>query len=155
MKNKLISIILIIFPSVIGFSSYLITSKNMDLYTTITKPPLSPPPMVFMIAWTILYILMGIAVAMYFSKRDKANITAGMISFFVQLALNFVWSIIFFNQRNFLLALVCLIALWLVVIYMTTEYLKVSRWAGILSIPYICWLSFAAYLNLAVYLMNV
>lgn len=154
MKNKLISIFLLIFPSIIGFSSFLLTRKNIEIYGTLQKPPLSPPAAVFSIAWTILYILMGVAAMLVYLKMDGSSKAYGLILFFVQLVFNFVWSIIFFNQKSYLFAFIWLMALWVLVIMMTMEYLKVSKLACALSIPYILWLTFAAYLNFSVYLLN-
>lgn len=152
LKRFLTSLLL---PLAVGGLSALITGKNMDLYSTIATPVLSPPSWVFPVVWTILYTLMGISLYIVrssgVSKYDKQN---ALIFFFVQLFLNFIWSPIFFNKQYFLLASVVLLVLWCFSLLMVIAFYRISKVAGILQIPYIIWLTFAGYLNLAIYLLN-
>lgn len=154
-RSKLVKILLIVLPMLVGLGSWYISKDGLLIYNAMQKPPLSPPGMVFSIAWTILYLLMGIASAIVYTNKDKIQErNLGLTLHFIQLILNFFWSIIFFNLGNYVFALIWLILLWLAVLAMISAYKKVSQTAYILNIPYICWLTFAAYLNLAVAILN-
>lgn len=154
-RSKLVKILLIVLPMLVGLGSWYISKDGLLIYNAMQKPPLSPPGMVFSIAWTILYLLMGIASAIVYTNENKVQErNLGLTLHFIQLILNFFWSIIFFNLGNYVFALIWLILLWLAVLAMISAYKKVSQTAYILNIPYICWLTFAAYLNLAVAIMN-
>lgn len=143
-------------PLAVGLVSALLTRGNMDIYSSLTKPPLAPPAWLFPIAWTILYALMGVSSAMVYLAREKAPAEArrGLLYYGISLAVNFFWSIIFFNMRSFILAFIWLILLLYLVAKTVLSYAKVERMAAYLQIPYIVWLLFAGYLNLAVYLLN-
>lgn len=152
LKRFLISIAI---PLIVGGISALITSENMNLYSRIETPPLSPPGWIFPVVWTILYTLMG--VSFYLVWNSNAAIFEKKQAFWVyaiQLFLNFIWSPIFFNMRAYLIAFIVLLALWGFVLAMIIKFYKISKLAGILQIPYLIWLTFAGYLNLAIYLLN-
>ena len=152
LKRFLISIAI---PLIVGGLSALITSENMNLYSRIETPLLSPPGWVFPVVWTILYTLMG--VSFYLVWNSNATIFEKKQAFWVyaiQLFLNFIWSPIFFNMRAYLIAFIVLLALWGFVLAMIIKFYKISKLAGILQIPYLIWLTFAGYLNLAIYLLN-
>ena len=136
-----------------GLSAFL-TRGNMDLYATINTPALSPPAILFPIVWTILYILMGISAAAIFEKKDTHDVSGALKTYALQLAVNFFWSIIFFNMRAYLFAFVWLIVLLLLVIIMIVQFYRIRRWAAYLQIPYALWLTFAAYLSLMIYILN-
>ncbi|MBR5561615.1 MAG: tryptophan-rich sensory protein [Clostridia bacterium] len=152
-KNYIISIVIAL---AVGSISALLTSDNMDLYSEITKPPLAPPSILFPIVWTVLFVLMGISAAIiYGEKRNKSDeVKAALTVYAVNLFLNFFWSIIFFNMRAFLFSFIWLVALWIVIIVMIIKFYKIRPVAGILQIPYLLWVTFAGYLNLAIYLLN-
>ena len=153
-RSMLIKALLIVLPILIGFASSILTRESMIIYGTLDKPPLSPPSIVFPIAWTILYLLMGIASALVYGSKASSDRVIGLILHFVQLIFNFFWSIIFFNQKNYLMAFIWLILLWLIVLSMIMYYKKVNNVASIMNMPYLVWLTFAGYLNLMVYIMN-
>lgn len=154
-KRNFINILLVIAPLLIGICSSILTRDMMVEYGTLSKPPLSPPTIVFPIAWTILYLLMGIASAIIYSKEEYSNNrSTGLTLHVVQLILNFFWSIIFFNMGQYYFAFIWLVILWLVVFSMMMNYKKISQTAFFLNVPYIVWLTFAGYLNLAVAIMN-
>lgn len=157
MKNrKIVNVLLIISPILVGLASSILTSEMMKKYGEINKPALSPPTILFPVVWTILYLLMGIGAALVYTNdsNNKENKNLGLIFHFIQLVLNFFWSIIFFKAQKYLMAFIWLILLWLSVMSMLQNYKKVSRTAYLLNIPYIVWLTFAGYLNLAVYILN-
>lgn len=152
LKRFLISIAI---PLIVGGTSALITSASMDLYSQIVRPPLSPPGWLFPVVWTILYTLMGISLYLVWNSGagydQKRN---AYIFFAIQLFLNFIWSPIFFGRRQFLLAFAVLVLLWIFTIGMILSFYKISKPAGLLQIPYLLWLTFAGYLNFAIYLLN-
>ncbi len=140
----------------VGGLSALLTSGSMDIYSDIVRPPLSPPSILFPIVWTILYILMGIGAAIVYQKKDEQPqaVREALIVYAINLFLNFFWSIIFFNIRAYLFAFVWLLALWAVILIMIVKFKKVSPLAAYLQIPYLLWVTFAGYLNLAIYILN-
>ena len=127
----------------------------MELYrTAIIKPPLSPPGIVFPIVWSILFALMGVGAArIYLSPASNARSRALGI-FLLQLAFNFFWSIIFFNLQNFGLALLWLAVLWVLILWMIKRFHKIDPLSAWLQIPYLLWVTFAAYLNFGVWRLN-
>ncbi len=139
----------------VGGLSALLTAGNMDLYSEIVRPPLAPPPWLFPVVWTILYILMGISSAMIFtSDASKRDINNSLTVYGINLFLNFFWSIIFFNMRAYLFAFIWLIALWVTILLMIIKFVKIKPVAGYLQIPYLLWVTFAGYLTLAIYILN-
>ena len=117
-------------------------------------PPLSPPPWVFPVVWTLLFALMGIGAARIWMRQPSRGRTRALELFAVQLGFNFFWSIIFFNFQQFGLALLWLLILWALIVWMILAFRRVDRPAALLQIPYLLWVSFAAYLNLGVWLLN-
>lgn len=146
----------IIIALAVGGLSALLTSGNMDLYSEITKPPLAPPSVLFPIVWTILYILMGIGAALIYGEKDSKpeDVKRALAVYGINLFLNFFWSIIFFNMRAFLFSFIWLVALWIVIVVMIIKFYRIKPVAGIIQIPYFLWVTFAGYLNLAIYLLN-
>lgn len=154
-RKYLINIALILTPLLIGIASTILTKDMMVEYGSFNKPPFSPPTILFPIAWTILYLLMGIGSAMIYSKEEYSDYRSiGLTLHMAQLILNFFWSIIFFNMGKYYFAFVWLVILWLVVFSMIMNYRKISKTAFLLNVPYIVWLTFAGYLNLAVAILN-
>lgn len=153
-RSKTVKVLLIVLPILVGYASSILTREMIEHYDVLNKPPLSPNSMVFPIVWSILYLLMGIAAALVYSSNDSESRTMGLIFHFIQLVFNFFWSIIFFNLKSYLVAFIWLILMWLTVFSMIMNYRRVSTVATILNIPYICWLTFAGYLNLMVYILN-
>ena len=135
----------------IGALSAFLTRNNMNIFDTVTKPPLAPPAWAFPVVWSVLYILMGIGAARVYLREPQ---TDALTVFAINLALNFFWSIIFFNLRAFGFAFIWLLLLLAVVIIMTVKFFRVEKLAGYLQIPYIIWLILAGYLNLFIFLAN-
>lgn len=152
LKRFLISIAI---PLVVGGLSAFITRGNMDLYSQINQPPLAPSGWLFPVVWSVLYILMGISLYLVWNGNAAYNEKRRAYIFFgIQLLLNFIWSPIFFGMRQFLLAFVVLILMWIFTLGMILSFYKISKPAGFLQIPYLLWLTFAGYLNFAIYLLN-
>lgn len=144
-------------PLGIGALSALLTMGSFKgFYSTITTPPLNPPSILFPIVWTILYLLMGISsYLVYVSYASKATKRSALEIYFFQLLVNFVWPIIFFNYRLFLVAFVWILLLIFLVVFMIIRFFKASKTAALLQIPYLLWITFASYLNLAIFILNI
>ena len=121
---------------------------------SIVQPPLSPPGWVFPVVWTLLFALMGIGAARIYLSPPSSQRSLGLNLFIAQLAVNFFWSPIFFNLQAFGFAFFWLLLLLGLVLIMTLIFRKVDPLAAKLQIPYLIWLSFAAYLNLGVWYLT-
>ncbi len=139
----------------VGGASALLTKKGMELYQAqAAKPALSPPPVVFPIVWSVLYALMGVSMARIVLSAGSEERSDGIQVYLLQLAVNFTWSIIFFNLRAYGGALIVLLLLLALVIWMILRFRRVEKPAAYLQIPYVLWLAFAAWLNAGVWLLN-
>ena len=140
----------------VGILSALLTKGNMDIYDTVVTPKPQPPSALFPIVWTALYILMGIGAGELYKRRgmQQEATREGLFFFALQLIVNFLWSILFFNAMQYLLCVLVLIILLVLVILMTVKFYKVRPFTAILQIPYIVWLAFALYLNVGIVLLN-
>ena len=138
-----------------GLLAGLFTRQSTEIYSqTITKPPLSPPALVFPIVWTILYALMGISAARIRLSPSSPSQQRATNLYLIQLVVNFFWPLFFFNLQAFGFSFAWLILLWaLVVLLIFTSY-KVDPVAAWLLVPYLIWLTFAAYLNAGVWVLN-
>lgn len=141
----------LVLPLLVGGIVGFIISKFIQ-YDNLNKPFLSPPQLAFPIVWTILYILMGISFGIL-SEKNLLDSKSKFLYYF-QLLINALWSIFFFVFEWRLFAFIWIILLDIVVILMTINFYKKNKLAGILQIPYIIWILFATYLNLAFYLLN-
>lgn len=148
-------IIAVLIPLLTGGLSALISKNGFKDFQNMNQPPLSPPAWLFPVAWTILYILMGIASYLVFtSKSDTAEKKNAFIFYGVQLFFNFLWSPIFFVTKQYLFAFVWLLVMWGLIIITTLKFYKSDRRAGFLLLPYLLWVTFAGYLNFGVFLLN-
>lgn len=156
MKTAKIYVLSIIIPLAVGGLAAFLTRGNMMIYDDIAKPPLAPPAILFPIVWTLLYILMGISCARIYLKKTvmKEEVSSALIVYAVQLGFNFFWSLIFFNLRAFLFAFWWLLALWMLIIIMLLKFRRIDGAAAAINIPYLFWVTFAGYLNLAIYIIN-
>lgn len=140
----------------VGGLSALLTSGNMDIYSRIEQPPLAPPPILFPIVWTILYVLMGISAAMIYEEKDRKpdEVRNALTVYGISLFFNFFWSIIFFNMQAYLFAFIWLVVLWALILLTIIKYYRIRPIAAYLQIPYLLWVTFAGYLNFAIYILN-
>lgn len=151
---KNIAFWIIVTEAVGAFSGWL-SRDGAQLYAQqIEKPPFSPPGIVFPIAWTILYALMGYGASVIDRSPAGEVRTRALTVYLVQLGFNFFWSLIFFNLQWYGFAFLCLAALWALVFVMIRRFGKVDVWAARLQWPYLAWLTFAGYLNLGVWMLN-
>ena len=145
----------ILFTEAVGALSGWLSREGTKLYqAAIVQPPLSPPGIVFPIVWTILFALMGISAARVYRSPASSARSQALLRYALQLVFNFFWSIIFFNFQRFGLAFLWLIALWVLILRMILSFRKVDPLAAWLQLPYLLWVTFAAYLNLGVWFLN-
>ena len=148
-------VVAILLTEAVGGLSSLLTQKGVDVYnSSVVKPPLSPPPTVFPIVWGILYALMGAGAARVWMAEPSKERSTGLRLYAVQLAFNFVWSLLFFNGQYFGFAFLWLVVLLALIVAMTLNFKDVDRPAAYMQIPYLLWVFFAGYLNLGVWLLN-
>ena len=150
---------LILLPSIVGLASTLITGSAMMAFGKLNQPPLAPPAWLFPVAWTILYILMGVALYLVYrlnpkTKDEQRLQTAELIVYFVQLFFNFMWTILFFGLELRWFAFGWLMVMWLMIlalIWMCAKNCKAAAWC---LVPYILWCTFASYLNIMIAILN-
>lgn len=130
-------------------------SGGMGSYKVMNQPPLSPPAWVFPVVWSVLYLLMGEAsYRVLESGADERQVRKALIAYGVQLALNFIWPLVFFGGQMYLAAFFVLIALWIAIFITLRRFSAIDEIAGNLLIPYLLWVTFAGYLNFGVFLLN-
>ena len=154
-KNYKLLTLCIVIPLFIGALSGYLTMEGMEIFQTLNKPALSPPAILFPIVWTVLYVLMGISSYLVItSGYGKNKIKDALIPYVLQLFFNFFWSIWFFNFGWYLFSFIWLLFLWILIFNTIANFYEISKTAAYLLIPYLLWVTFAGYLNFAIYLMN-
>ncbi len=155
-KTSITSLLIyIVTAELTGALSALITGSFGSLFETYTPPPLLPPSWLFPVVWVILYALMGISAYLVSRSGGEENeIRKALTIYWVQLALNFSWSIVFFRFEQFIGAAVIILVLLGLIILMTIKFYRLRPLAGLLNIPYIIWVAFASYLNIATAIIN-
>ena len=153
MKKAKPYIFSILLALTVGGLSALATANNMNIYDKINPPPLSPPGWLFPVVWSILYVLMGVSAAIIFTS-DWAQKDDALFFYAISLVLNFSWSIFFFNMQSFIISFIILVALWLSILITIIKYYKINKPAAWLQLPYLLWVTFAGYLNLAIAILN-
>lgn len=148
-------IIAVAIPLAVGALAALLTGQSMDSFSRLNQPPLSPPGWLFPVVWSILYTLMGVASYLVYESDCPPEKKRAAFGFYAaQLFFNFFWSILFFSWQLFLLAFFWLLALWLLMLTTAVLFSRCSKPAGWLFAPYLAWVAFAGYLNLAIYFLN-
>lgn len=138
----------------VGGVSALLTQEGMQAFAALNQPPLSPPGWLFPVVWTILYVLMGIGMAIVWRETSGRERRRATEAWALQLAVNFFWTILFFRLEARLLAFFWLVLLLVLAARMARIFEQHSRLAAQLQLPYLAWLAFAGYLNFAVWLLN-
>jgi tryptophan-rich sensory protein len=137
-----------------GFIGSLFTTPAIPTwYKTLNKPSFTPPNWIFSPVWISLFILMGISLFMVWRRQGHPQVKTASIFFFVQLILNILWSVGFFGLRSPLLGFIEIILLWIAILLTIQNFLKVSKMAGLILLPYLLWVSFAALLNLSLWIL--
>jgi tryptophan-rich sensory protein len=154
-SNGKFFISIIICLGVGSLSGYLTGSEMNTWFRTIQKPDWNPPGFLFGPVWTLLYLMMGIALwIVWKSEVTKLKKNIAILFFSIQLIFNFLWSIIFFKYHSPFYALLDIILLWLTIIITMFLFRPISKRAFYLLIPYICWVTFATALNYAIWQLN-
>jgi tryptophan-rich sensory protein len=155
--QKILKIVLMVVLCVtVGYLSGLVTRESiLTWYVTLNKPSFNPPNWVFAPVWTLLYIMMGVAAGMVWTSNSEEQTTKKALGFFaIQLGLNALWSYLFFGLHNPLLALIEIILLWLMIFETYNMFKKINKTVGLLLLPYLAWVSFAAILNASIWWLN-
>lgn len=144
--------IAILIPLLAGFlGSYFTTPAISTWYVDIIKPELNPPNWIFAPVWTTLYILMGVSFYLILEKRKNL---LPILIFGIQIILNTTWSFLFFGIQRLDLAFANIILLWISILVMIIIFYRLSKISGYLLFPYIIWVTFAGYLNYAIWMLN-
>jgi tryptophan-rich sensory protein len=141
----------------VGYLSSIVTQSSIKTwYPTIEKPSFNPPNWVFAPVWTLLFILMGIAAGLVWDKisTEKELVKKGLLFFGVQLALNALWSYLFFGFNNILLASIEIVLLLLIIYETYLIFKKIDKKASYMLIPYMLWVGFASILTITIYFLN-
>ncbi len=148
------SIILCELAGIIG--SVFTVSSIPTWYAALTKPALNPPNWIFGPVWTTLYFLMGVALYLIWTskKGTKLQRNQALWIFFIQLALNTAWSIIFFGLESPGVALIEILIMWSAIAWTIKLFYPLSKLAAYLLVPYILWVSFATYLTYSIWILN-
>ena len=161
MKNRRVRDIAKLLISVLacqcaGFIGSIFTTPSIPTwYATLQKPPFTPPSWLFAPAWITLYLLMGISSFIIWRKGiNNGRVREALIVFLIQLILNSLWSIVFFGLKSPLYGVVVIVALWIAILFTMFKFFKLSTAAGGLLLPYILWVSFAAVLNISIWVLN-
>lgn len=154
-KNKLVDILIyVISAEVTGALSALFSGGYSDFFDKYERPPLQPPMWVFPFVWTILYALMGYSAYRISASGNSTNAKRALTFYWLQLGVNFLWSIVFFRFEALWAAFGVIILLLVLIIIMTALFSRIDKTAALINIPYILWVIFAAYLNLRTAMIN-
>ena len=145
------NIFYLFFPLTLGIISGLITNSATD-YQNLKQPPFSPPGIVFPIVWTILYLLIGLSYYLY--KKNSYTNKTEVITYYLQLFVNFTWTIIFFTLKLRFIAIIWILILTILVYTLITLFIQKYKPSAYLLIPYLIWCIFATYLTIGIYLLN-
>ena len=153
-KNKFLSfILLLIFTYSASFIGGIVTiSFKEPWYSQLVKSNYNPPDWVFAPVWTTLYLMMTIAIWLYWHSRNRDINTIYL--YFIHIVFNTTWSIIFFGLHQILLALVILTILIILIIILIIRFKYVNKVSSYLMIPYLLWCCYALFLNFNLYILN-
>lgn len=156
LNNAFKLIIAIVVSEIAGIIGSVFTTPSIaGWYASLVKPALNPPAWLFAPVWTSLFALMGVAAFLVWKRGlEFREVKLALGVFIGQLALNTLWSIIFFGLHSPGGALVEIVFLWLAILATIIAFAKISRPAAWLLLPYILWVSFAGYLNYSVWMLN-
>lgn len=156
--NKVTKILSVVVTClVIGYFSGIVTQSAITTwYPTLIKPSFNPPNWIFAPVWSTLYIMMGIAAGLVWDRIDLESelVKKALVVFAIQLALNALWSYLFFGLHNPMLAGIEIVILWLMIFETYTQFYKINKIAAYLLLPYLAWVSFAMVLNISIWWLN-
>ncbi|MCM1099960.1 MAG: tryptophan-rich sensory protein [Clostridium sp.] len=133
-----------------GWISTLLAPGIPEIYATLYKPPLAPQGWLFPLVWTVLYVLMGVAAGRIWQGPAGVERSSALLYYGIQLAVNILWPVLFFRFETYVTAFFWLALLWYLVFITFRKFTRLDQTAGNLLIPYLVWLVFAGYLNLAI-----
>ena len=156
MSNTLKLILSIIICQAAGLIGTIFTMDSIPTwYAALNKPTFNPPNWLFGPVWTVLYLMMGISLFIVWKEELKNKIVkSAFIIFMIQLFLNTIWSVVFFGMQSISGGLIIIVLLWIMILFTIIKFMKISRVAGILLIPYLLWVSFATFLNYSIFQLN-
>ena len=154
LKNKFLSFILfgLITYSASVIGGLVTVGFKEPWYSLINKPTFNPPSWVFAPVWTTLYLMMTIAIWLFWHSRNREMNT--IYIYFIHIVFNATWSIVFFGLHQILLALIVLIGLILIIIILMLRFKRVNIASYYLMIPYLLWCCYALVLNFSIFLLN-
>ena len=139
-------IFLTVLPLAVGGAAAVLTMDAMAQYSALPQPPFAPPAWVFPAVWTVLYLLMG-AASRRVHRLGTQEIRNALMLYYVQLAVHFVWPLLYFRAQEYAVAFWWLLLLLALVLAALSAFSRLDKAAGRLLMPYAAWLLFAAYLN--------
>ena len=155
LRNWKLYAVFILLTEAVGALSGFLTKDGTKAYEALAnKPALTPPGSWFPVVWGILYALMGIGAAKIWKSPPSAMRSKSLLLFVVQLMFNFCWSLLFFNAKVYGFAFIWLSLLWVLIALMIRAFYQVNKTAAYLQVPYLLWVTFAAYLNFMVWQLN-
>jgi len=153
--HKRLLLVCIAIPLLAGVVASMLTGGGMDVFASVEKPSLSPPGWLFPVVWTVLYTLMGISSYLVLTSDADESAKEGAIRIYgLQLLVNFLWPTFFFNFRWYGFSFFWLLLLWFLVVVMILRFREINKLAAYMNIPYLIWLTFAAYLNWGIWRLN-
>ncbi len=147
-------LVIVLITELIGVLSNLFSGNTGQIYTSLVRPPLSPPGWLFGVIWPILYLLMGIAAYMIYQSPETLDRKKAITLYWVQLFVNFLWPIVFFRLGWYWISVLVILILDVLVLMTTIKFYKINKVAGYLLIPYLFWILFATYLNIGIAILN-
>jgi tryptophan-rich sensory protein len=155
-KQHWLSLIVLLFATfgATAFGTLATTSSLTTWYPTLAKPSWNPPDAVFGPVWTVLYFMMAVAAWLVWRRGSEAEVVPAMTTYFAQLVLNVLWSLIFFGLRAPGWAVLDIVILWVAIALTIAHFGKVSRAAAWLLVPYLVWVTFASVLNITIWRLN-
>lgn len=144
------------FPLVVGFSSsFVVMDSTVHFFDLLNKPPLTPPAWVFGPVWTLLYIMIGLALYFFWTSKAPSKIKRpGYLFFLLQIITNFIWTLLFFGARSPWMGMIDIVILLAMIITNLILFWRIDKNSGLLLLPYLVWVAFAAYLNIGIWLLN-
>ncbi len=156
MKIKWKALMLALFiPLALGSLAGVLAGDSMGTYGDFVQPPLAVPGFLFPIVWTVLYALMGVSsYLVYVADVEKKQKQKALWLYAIQLFVNLLWSVFFFNLSLYLFSFIWLLLLWVLILLTMRKFASLSKPACFLLLPYLLWVSFAGYLNLSIAILN-
>lgn len=142
-------LLFLLFPLAVGALASLLTVSAMESFSQLPKPRFSPPAWLFPVVWTLLYLLMGFS--SYLVLNSEQSTARARHLYLLQLVFNFFWPILFFRLQLYFPAFIWLVLLWLLIYAATEEFYQIKKEGAYLLLPYLLWVTFAGYLNFAVW----